>query len=143
MTNATQEQRVHAFEDLVLNQLPKYMRVSRAWDGYNAHYDPQAIFCGARSLAAYDFVGRLSHNYSVVSEQVQRMFRDVAQVPSNSPILDYLRVVFPPSHPVGHTSTDSKGFHNFFNNPAVSNIVMQEYKADYERFDFAPPGKAK
>mmetsp|Transcript_22964 Transcript_22964/g.48822 ORF Transcript_22964/g.48822 Transcript_22964/m.48822 type:complete len:353 (-) Transcript_22964:79-1137(-) len=127
-----------AFENMVLNKLPEYAKASRAKDGFNAHYDPQAIFCGARGLAEYDFVGRLSSNYSDVSEQVHQMFRDVAQVPSDSSFFEYLRAAFPPSHPAGHTSTKDTQKKRFLSTPAVSDMIKQVYKADYEKFGFAP-----
>mmetsp|Transcript_135991 Transcript_135991/g.290693 ORF Transcript_135991/g.290693 Transcript_135991/m.290693 type:complete len:335 (+) Transcript_135991:82-1086(+) len=128
-----------AFDDMVLNMLPEYLAKSRGDAGFNAHYDPQVSFCGAKSLADYDFVGRLSHNVTETHEQVVRMFRDVAQVPSsNSSFWSFLTSTFPLDHVAGHSSDATDSMAEFYSDPEVFNTTLQLYAADYEAFGLVP-----
>jgi len=124
-------EKVEAFEKVVREVLPKYMASAQA-DGYfNAHYDPQSMFCGGRPLSEYDFVGELSGSPAHIQQQVVDMLKRDAGLNESDPLMDFPRVLFPSKSTAGHGTGSTNLMKQFYRNPEIYKRVTELYGADY------------
>jgi len=125
---------VDVFEQAV-SSLPAYMNELQKRGSFNSHYDPQNIFCGARRISEYNFVGHLTGNHENVQSQVRAMFEHVAQVPgSHDTFWSHLENIFPKEHIKGHHTSASKKLQSFYRSPDIYKIVTTAYTDDYDHF---------
>jgi len=129
--NDLSEEAVNNFESMVRDLLPKYMAERRERGYFNAHYDPQSTFCGAKEATAYNFIGHLSGQSDEVHDQVADMLCSVAHVPPQHAIWSILPTIFPRQFAAGHHTDAGARMTAFYRSPDVRAAVAREYAADY------------
>jgi hypothetical protein len=102
VSNMTDTEKVELFENTVLEVLPKYMKLVDFAGQFNAHYDPQHVFCSRRPLEEYEFVGKLSGSPAHIQDQVVDMLKREAGIEESDPLMDLPRKLFPALHRAGH-----------------------------------------
>ncbi|CAK0841309.1 unnamed protein product [Prorocentrum cordatum] len=143
---------VPAFEEVVDWMLPEYMMATGHLGVFNAHYDPQHVFCGGKPLDEYDFVGVCCRG---MASQVRSMLEGAASLPKDHPIWSMLPQLFPapgpgsgirgpipgpasesamgPDHLRHHTGAEGL-MGEFYRDPATFDKVVTAYAEDYRRF---------
>mmetsp|Transcript_37605 Transcript_37605/g.105665 ORF Transcript_37605/g.105665 Transcript_37605/m.105665 type:complete len:355 (-) Transcript_37605:155-1219(-) len=139
VTGLPESKKVELFEKTVIELLPKYMARMRANGTYNAHYDPQHLFCGGRHLDEYDFVGRLSGSPKFISSQVEDMLQHQAGIGTSSELMTFAHKLFPASTKAGHSTDTTNVLRTFYRNATVYQAVLDQYAQDYR---WAPIFKA-
>jgi hypothetical protein len=131
VTDLPDSEKVEMFEKTVVNLLPEYMRRVRDDGSYNAHYDPQHIFCGGHAIDEYDFVGKLSGSPAHIQEQVVDMLKTQAGIEASDPLMDLPRKLFPSEKTAGHGTGSTNLMKQFYRNRSIYNKVVSLYSADY------------
>ncbi|CAK0863721.1 unnamed protein product [Prorocentrum cordatum] len=107
------------------------MAKSRESGGFNAHYDLQHGFCGARNLSEYDFVGVLAGSPANIHRQVKRMLEVHARVLPRAKIMHLSDQLFPTSTKAGHGTNTVDLMKTFYQNRTILRLVMHQYAEDY------------
>jgi len=131
VTDLPLSQKVEEFERTVVELLPEYMKRVRDNGTYNAHYDPQHIFCGGRDLTEFNFVGDLSGSPRFIQLQVIEMLKYHAGIKESDPLMDLPRKLFPSEKTAGHGTGSSNLMKQFFRNRSIYNKVISLYAEDY------------
>jgi hypothetical protein len=131
VTDLPESKKVELFEKTVLELLPQYMDRMRVDGSYNAHYDPQNIFCGGRRLEEYDFVGELSGSPEHIQEQVVDMLKRDAGMEESDPLMDLPRKLFPSHSTAGHGTGSTNLMSLFYRNATIYDKVKEFYAEDY------------
>jgi len=131
VTQLPESEKVEMFEKTVLELLPQYMATVRANGTFNAHYDPQHIFCGGRPLEEYDFVGELSGSTQHIQEQVVDMLKREAGYKESDHLMNLPRKLFPSASTAGHGTGSANLMRQFYRNSTIYNKVVEHYAEDY------------
>jgi len=131
ITNMSESKKVELFEKTVVELLPKYIGFVDAVGFYNAHYDPQHVFCDGRRLEEYDFVGKLSGPPAHIQEQVVDMLKREAGTEDSDPLMDLIRKLFPSESAAGHGTGSASLMKQFYRNRTIYNRVVKAYASDY------------
>jgi len=143
VTDLTESKKVELFEKTVVELLPKYMAKVRANGTYNAHYDPQHLFCGGRHLDEYNFVGRLSGSPKHIAEQVEDMLQHQAGIGKSNDLMGFSRKLFPHESRAGHGSDSKTMLMRFYRNYTIYKTVVDQYAQDYRWAPGLKPGNRK
>jgi len=130
VTDLPDEKKVELFEKTVLELLPKYMSFVHRIGYFNAHFDPQHVFCGGRNIQEYDFVGKLSGSPEYIQKQVVNMMR-LAGMEEWEYLIDLPRKLFPSSRKAGHVTGSTTLMSKFYRNRTIYNKVVELYGEDY------------
>jgi len=141
VTGLPESKKVELFEKTVIELLPKYMARMRANGTYNAHYDPQHLFCGGRHLDEYDFVGRLSGSPKFISNQVEDMLQHQAGIGKSSEPMKFAQKLFPADTKAGHKTDTTNVLRTFYRNVTVYKTVLDLYAQDYRWAPLLQAGK--
>jgi len=131
VSDLPQDKKVEMFEKMVLELLPQYMARVQALGEYNAHYDPQHIFCGGKRIEEYDFVGKLSGSPAHIQQQVVNMLRRDAGMTDSDPLMDLSRDLFPSKSTAGHGTGSTNLVKQFFRNRTIYEKVVKVFAEDY------------
>jgi hypothetical protein len=132
ITNLSLNKKVELFEKMVVELLPQYMAKAQATGAFNAHYDPQHLFCGGRNMSEYAFVGLLEGSPASIHKQVKHMMSVYAHAKPQSGAMRVASRLFPEKARAGHKTNTVDLIKAFYRNRTILQMVMDQYARDYD-----------